>query len=485
MSMEAIEELLLERLETAGVSMRPASDKPGMHRGGCPHCGKGDRLQIGPRLDGSGYWLKCYACNSTQDILTVLELGWSDLRAGDSVGAHRWELQPLSEVKPRQGRWLIPGLIPLRAQTLVAGVGGHGKSTWALSRAAELSLKDIATIVISFEDTAEEKILPRVVAAGGNPAHIYQMKLPDNSDLSMVQLPQDFEELRRLVRSVKARLIIIDPVVASIETSLDAHKDQHVRSVLGRLAALVEEEDAAAVLIGHLNKAPTADAYLRVANSTAFWNACRSVVLIAAEDDQHTLVAQRKANWSRMQPVERHRIEEVLTDLRDEESGEQIIESRMVFVGIADDVDGADLLAAKQQEPKWEQAANAICDALADGPRPPAEVKREIALKVPAGSATVERAAKQLELEGVLGRAGSNQHDAAWCLLAVPHQGSTKSDDAAPNPGVYGEVVLPHHDMGNPDVADDAADTLAASNGAADDRERLAAELRRLQGQGS
>jgi len=483
MSLEAIEELLLERLETAGISMRPAGDKPGMHRGGCPHCGKDDRLQIGPRLDESGYWLKCYGCNSTQDILTILELGWSDLRVGDPEEPHRWELQPLSEVKPRQAQWLIPGLIPLRAQTLVAGVGGHGKSTWAIARAAELSLQDIATIVISFEDTAEEKILPRVVAAGGNPAHVYRMRLPDNSDLSMVQLPQDIEELRRLVRSVEARLIIIDPVVASIETSLDAHKDQHVRSVLGRLATLVEEERAAAVLIGHLNKAPTAEAYLRVANSTAFWNACRSVVLIAEEDEGHTLVAQRKANWARIQPVERHRIEEVLTSLRDEETGEEIIESRMVFVEIAEDVDGADLLAGKRQEPKWEQAANAICDALADGPRPPAEVKREVALKVSAGSATVERAAKQLELDGVLGRAGSNQHGATWCLLTVPHQRSPNDDDAAPNPSVYGEVVLPHHDMGNLDVADDGADEAAASNGALDDRERLAAELRRLQQQ--
>src|SRR5262249_47516218 len=37
-------------------------------------------------------------------------------------------LRALSEVEPRQVQWLVPGMIPLRALTLVAGIGGLGKS---------------------------------------------------------------------------------------------------------------------------------------------------------------------------------------------------------------------------------------------------------------------------------------------------------------------------------------------------------------------
>ena len=37
-------------------------------------------------------------------------------------------LRPLAEVQPRQVRWLLPGLIPLRTLTLVAGVGGSARA---------------------------------------------------------------------------------------------------------------------------------------------------------------------------------------------------------------------------------------------------------------------------------------------------------------------------------------------------------------------
>ena len=62
-----------------------------------------------------------------------------------------------------------------------------------------------------------------------------------------------------LVRSVEARLLIIDPIVAAIVTELDAHKDQHVRAVLALLAELAEEADCAVAIVGRLNKAPTTD----------------------------------------------------------------------------------------------------------------------------------------------------------------------------------------------------------------------------------
>ena len=39
----------------------------------------------------------------------------------------------LADVQPRAVRFLVPGLVPLRTLTLVAGVGGLGKSTLALS----------------------------------------------------------------------------------------------------------------------------------------------------------------------------------------------------------------------------------------------------------------------------------------------------------------------------------------------------------------
>ena len=165
-----------------------------------------------------------------------------------------WALRALSTVTARNVRWLVHGLIPLRTLTLVAGVGGLGKSTWLFARAADLSRQgDRSTVVVSSRtrpprSSGRASMQPEATATSSTRC------TRKGDGLDTVQLPSDALELQRLVRSVGAKLIIIDPIVAAIETSLDAHKDQHVRHVLGWLARLAVEEDAAVVLVGHLNK---------------------------------------------------------------------------------------------------------------------------------------------------------------------------------------------------------------------------------------
>jgi RecA-family ATPase len=229
-------------------------------------------------------------------------------------------LVPLNTVEPRNVRWLVPGFIPLGTLTMVAGVGGLGKSMWLTGVAARLSRGDLDghppsdAVIVSYEDTAAEVLRPRVEAAGGDPSRVHVIEPEHRDYVDPVAFPRDVNEVEQLVRSVGAKLLIIDPIVAAIAVELDAHKDQHVRVVLARLAELAEEADCAVAIVGHLNKAPSTDAYVRVANSVAFWNAARSVVLITEDngDEDLRLVAQRKANYARLSGVERHRIESVV-----------------------------------------------------------------------------------------------------------------------------------------------------------------------------
>ena len=283
-------------------------------------------------------------------------------------------LRPLADVQPRQVRFLVPGLIPLRTLTLVAGVGGLGKSTWLAGIAARVSRGDLGergdVIIVSFEDTAEEMLRPRVEAAAGDLGRVFDIRVPEHQ--GPVVLPTDLGELRERVREVQARLVIIDPIVAAIDVSLDAHKDQHVRAVLAELAALAEQEDLAIALVGHLNKTPSREAYVRVANSIAFWNASRSVVLVTEdpeEPESHRLVAQRKANFARLATIERHRIEPtILPGTIDPQTGSPIETSRMVFVEYATDVDGDDLLGPRDRtDEKTTNATQFLSEALSDG----------------------------------------------------------------------------------------------------------------------
>jgi AAA domain len=57
--------------------------------------------------------------------------------------------------------------------------------------------------------------------------------------------PGDLAELEHAIRDHGVRLVVVDPIVAAIDTKLDAHKDQHVRSVLGALRGLAEDTETA------------------------------------------------------------------------------------------------------------------------------------------------------------------------------------------------------------------------------------------------
>jgi hypothetical protein len=316
-------------------------------------------------------------------------------------------LKRLSDVEPRNLHWLVPGLIPLRTITLVAGVGGLGKSMWLAGVAARLSRGSLDgepanTVIVSYEDTAAEVLRPRVEAAGGDSSKVHVI-VPEHRDYTEpVALPRDVEQVEKLVRSVGTKLLVVDPIVAAIVVELDAHKDQHVRVVLARLAELAEEADCAVAIVGHLNKAPSTDAYVRVANSVAFWNAARSVVLVTEDsDDDLRLVAQRKANYARLHPVERHRIEPVvLPHLVDPEDGRPVETARMVFVEHAEDVDAGDVLRPRAASVSpGHEAALFLLRALADGAWHDSVGLKTLAGAQKVSERTLQRAAKDLGVE--------------------------------------------------------------------------------------
>jgi hypothetical protein len=323
------------------------------------------------------------------------------------MSAPGFRLQSLNDVEPRNVRWLVPGYLPLHTITLVAGVGGLGKSMWLAGIAARLSRGDLDghspsdAVIVSYEDTAAEVLRPRVEAAGGDPARVHVIEPEHRDYVDPVAFPRDVLAVEDLVRSVQAKLLVIDPIVAAIVVELDTHKDQHVRVVLARLAELAEVADCAVAIVGHLNKAPSTDAYVRVANSVAFWNAARSVVLVTEDngDDDLRLVAQRKANYARLSQVERHRVEPiVLSNLIDPTDGRPVETARMVFLEHADDVDGGDVLAPRADD-KTGRAVALLREMLADGEWHESAGMKKLSGAVGISDRTVQLAAQSLDVE--------------------------------------------------------------------------------------
>jgi hypothetical protein len=303
--------------------------------------------------------------------------------------------RPLREIAPERVELLAGTPVPIGTPSLFAGVGGLGKSALALSYAKRVTDQGGAVLVISYEDAAGAVLRPRFEALGGDLDRLYVLEV--DSLEGEVSFPMDLPELDRHVVETEARLVIVDPVSASIDLKLDAHRDQDVRVVLGQLARLAERERFAVLQIAHLNKAPGADPYFRINGSTAFYNAARLVVTVtqdAADPDWQRIVAAHKYNYGAVPEPERWRVVPVTIDT----PAGPIDVMTLEFVEVAADVSREDVLAPTSLD-KTDTAVGFLRDALADG-----DWHDSLGLKALAGARriaerTLKRAAVELDVE--------------------------------------------------------------------------------------
>ncbi len=74
----------------------------------------------------------------------------------------------------------------------------------------------------------------------------------------------------------RARLVVLDPLLAFLDGSVSSANDQSVRRVLGPLAGLAAEHDCAVLLIRHLTKWAGKQAIYRGGGAIGLLGACRS-----------------------------------------------------------------------------------------------------------------------------------------------------------------------------------------------------------------
>jgi hypothetical protein len=219
----------------------------------------------------------------------------------------------LSDVRTRPIDWLWRGYIPLRKVTILDGDPGLGKSTMLLDIASRGSIGGLAptgealgdaftTIYITVEDDAEDTIVPRIVRAGGDPARFHLLRT--------LVLPSQIDRLEATANSLRARLIVIDPLMAYLGDGVKTNDDHLVRRALEPLAEMAARLDAAVVAIRHLNKRVGDDAIYRGGGSIAFTGLARSVLAVGRDPDDHDriILAPIKLNVARRPPSLGYRI---------------------------------------------------------------------------------------------------------------------------------------------------------------------------------
>jgi hypothetical protein len=219
----------------------------------------------------------------------------------------------LSDVEPEKVEWLWDRRIPLGKITVVDGDPGNGKSVLTTDLAARLTVGrtfpdgqecDAAGVVImNAEDGLADTIRPRVDAAGGDPERIVSLAtIWEGSEERHLSIPEDIGIIEAEIWRVDARLVIMDPLMAFLSGSSNAHKDQDIRRALAPLARMAERNRVAVVLVRHLNKASGGNPLYRGGGSIGIIGAARSGLLVGAhpEDEDLRVLAGQKSNLSAM-----------------------------------------------------------------------------------------------------------------------------------------------------------------------------------------
>jgi hypothetical protein len=206
----------------------------------------------------------------------------------------------LSTVTPERIRWLWYGRIPLGKVAVLDGLPDMGKSTIALDLSARVTvgapmpdgtdgLEHPADVVLlSAEDGLADTVMPRVMAAGGDPSRVHVVAASRVGGVERwPELSRDIAALEDLINRVGARLVIVDVLMAYLDgRTTNSYRDQDMRAVLGPLAAMADRTGSAVLLLRHPTKAGSRDPILNGGGSIGIIGAARVGLLVSWHPDE-------------------------------------------------------------------------------------------------------------------------------------------------------------------------------------------------------
>ncbi len=305
----------------------------------------------------------------------IEQLAALKIRAAEGVG-DGVRTVTFAGVETERVRWLWEGRIPLGMLTLLVGDPGLGKSLLTALLSGWVSKAGGDVLLLSAEDHKAATIRPRLEAVGADLERVHALEVRRDGIDEGIALPDDGAELQRIAEEKKAKLVIVDPLMAHLPESVNSWRDQSVRRALAPLHRLAEDLRCAVVIVAHLNKAKGADATHRTGGSIAIPAAVRSALLLARdpEDPEPETGSQRvlahfKCNVAPQAETLTAAIQTVQVD-----GGHEAPQIEIVGTST---VSAADLLDAPTDEARTErdEAIEFLEAELDEGPRPTQEIK--------------------------------------------------------------------------------------------------------------
>ncbi|HWG41633.1 MAG TPA: AAA family ATPase [Gemmataceae bacterium] len=301
--------------------------------------------------------------------------------------------------------WLWPGRLALGKLAILDGDPGLGKSLVTLDLCARLSTGrpfpddtagpgPAAALILNGEDSAHDTVRPRLEALGADLQRVFVLHQDDGPNEQLLRLPAQTAVLDDALTRTRARLLVIDPIVAFLDPRIQTSSDASVRRALAPLVQLAERHSTAILLIRHLNKSLGRSPVYRGGGSIGFLAACRSGWLIARDPDQpaHCVLAQIKNNLAPPQPSLAYQVQ----------SNESAVLS-LSWLGPSDRT-AAQLLAPVARSPApltpRDRACAFLQSFLREGPRTSRDIWPE-AQRQGLTERTLDRAKRELAIRSV------------------------------------------------------------------------------------
>ena len=279
----------------------------------------------------------------------------------------------LSEYESEENRWLWEPYIAQGTVSLMAGLGGKGKSFLSLAIAAAVTkglplpgndtahLPPSNVFLKNSENHLKRMIRPRADIVG---ADLDRIILLNEEGLSLTD-----DRLERLIVQDKIALALIDPLQAHLPRGVSMNNAESIRPVFTHLSGVAERTNCAIVLVGHVNKGNSASSD-RLLGSADIFNSVLSVMLVGKIDVAEGISAMvhHKSNMDELGSSQAFRLSK-------RNGFDWLGECNATASDVLRENDScADSIIESNPDGKLNETAEMLLALLSDGPRPSSEV---------------------------------------------------------------------------------------------------------------
>jgi hypothetical protein len=124
------------------------------------------------------------------------------------------------------------------------------------------------------------------MAAGADLDRVFRVSVTDDNDLhARLTLPSDIGLLKKGVVEHDVALVVMDPLLSLIDSSINDYRAREVREALEPLVAVADRTKVVLLGLAHFTKAAGNDPLMLVSGSAAFGQLVRAAVAFARDDE--------------------------------------------------------------------------------------------------------------------------------------------------------------------------------------------------------